>query len=125
MFFAVGGFNHGYQDENHTRFYQPIFSVDQSDTTGTGTDGRDTGSIAVTDCRNHRGRYWGRGYQAYRSLRNGVRTGAGIYGVADRLILLLAFHVMKMVIKGNREKGKEQAYPLVPFLSAGMLLLIV
>ncbi len=46
-------------------------------------------------------------------------------GLLAGLILMLAFHGMKMILKSSRKNGKEQAYPLVPFLTAGMLLYIV
>lgn len=49
-----------------------------------------------------------------------------LIGLIAGLLLLLAFHAarqcVKRIKKENRERGKEQAYPLVPFLLPGMVI---
>ena len=51
-----------------------------------------------------------------------------LIGLITGLLLLLFFHAarqcVKRIKKENRERGKEQAYPLVPFLLLGMLISI-
>ena len=54
--------------------------------------------------------------------------GRTLIGLITGLLLLLVFHAarqcVKRIKKENRERGKEQAYPLVPFLLLGMLISI-
>lgn len=54
--------------------------------------------------------------------------GRALIGLITGLLLLLVFHAarqcVKRIKKENRERGKEQAYPLVPFLLLGMLISI-
>lgn len=54
--------------------------------------------------------------------------GRTLIGLITGLLLLLFFHAarqcVKRIKKENRERGKEQAYPLVPFLLLGMLISI-
>lgn len=52
--------------------------------------------------------------------------GRTLMGLITGLLLLLIFHAagqcVKRIRKENRGAGKEQAYPLVPFLLFGMLI---
>ena len=54
--------------------------------------------------------------------------GRTLIGLITGLLLLLVFHAVRQCVKRikkeNRERGKEQAYPLVPFLLLGMLISI-
>ena len=54
--------------------------------------------------------------------------GRTLIGLITGLLLLLVFHAarqcVKRIKKEKRERGKEQAYPLVPFLLLGMLISI-
>ena len=47
-----------------------------------------------------------------------------VLGFGRTLIGLITGQCVKRIKKENRERGKEQAYPLVPFLLLGMLISI-
>ena len=63
---------------------------------------------------------------ADRSLWTGAWVWENPNGLITGLLLLLVFHAarqcVKRIKKENRERGKEQAYPLVPFLLPGMVI---
>lgn len=50
--------------------------------------------------------------------------GRAFGGLMVGLLLLILFHLVRRIITKSRKKEPGQAYPLVPFLTVGMVLMI-
>lgn len=51
-------------------------------------------------------------------------VGRAFTGLTVGLLLMILFHLVRSMVIKNRQKEKRRAYPLAPFLTVGMVLMI-